>query len=62
LENELLTSKKLLKEMKISSEEIKYLELNRLYEKKCKKTIFNANLYKVGSPKYKACILNKGKI
>ena len=62
LENELLESEKEIKEMKISSDEIKYLELNPLYEKKCKKTMFNTNLYKVGSPQYKACILSKGKI
>ena len=61
LQNELLTSEKKIKEIKISSDEIKYLELNPLYEKKCKKTIFNANLYKMGSPEYKTCILNKGK-
>ena len=61
MQNELLTSEKKIKEIKISSDEIKYLELNPLYEKKCKKTIFNANLYKMGSPEYKTCILNKGK-
>ena len=42
-------------------EEIKFLRLNLLYGHKCRKTIFN-KLYKVGTPKYKNCVLQKGKI
>ena len=41
-------------------EEIKFLRLNLLYGHKCRKTIFN-KLYKVGTPKYKNCVLQKGK-
>ena len=42
------------------NEEIKFIELSILYKKKCKKTFYN-KLYKVGTPEYKNCILNKGK-
>jgi len=41
-------------------EEIKFLRLNLLYAHKCRKNILN-QLHKVGTPKYKACVLNKGK-
>ena len=46
---------------KNQEEEIKFLRLNLLYGHKCRKTIFN-KLYKVGTPKYKNCVLQKGKI
>ena len=42
-------------------EKIKYLELNLLHGHKCRKTMFN-KLYKVGTPEYKNCVLQKGKI
>jgi rod shape-determining protein MreC len=44
----------------IDADELKFLKLNFLYAKKCTKTFYN-KLYKVGSTKYKKCILNKGK-
>jgi len=43
----------------IDVEELKFLQLNFLYAKKCTKTFYN-KLYRVGSPEYKKCILNKG--
>jgi rod shape-determining protein MreC len=43
----------------IDVEELKFLQLNFLYAKKCIKTFYN-KLYRVGSPEYKKCILNKG--
>ena len=46
---------------KNQEEEIKFLRLNLLYGHKCRKTIFN-KLYKVGTPKYRNCVLQKGKI
>ena len=45
---------------KNQEEEMKFLRLNLLYGHKCRKTIFN-KLYKVGTPKYKNCVLQKGK-
>ena len=46
---------------KNQEEEMKFLRLNLLYGHKCRKTIFN-KLYKVGTPKYRNCVLQKGKI
>ena len=46
---------------KNQEEEMKFLRLNLLYGHKCRKTIFN-KLYEVGTPKYKNCVLQKGKI
>ncbi|WP_415275271.1 rod shape-determining protein MreC [Candidatus Pelagibacter sp. Uisw_116] len=46
---------------KNQEEEMKFLRLNLLYGHKCRKTIFN-KLYKVGTPKYINCVLQKGKI
>ena len=44
----------------IKNEEEKiFQELNLIYGKKCKKRLFN-NLYKVGTPEYRTCVLNKG--
>ena len=45
---------------KNQEEEMKFLRLNLLYGHKCRKTIFN-KLYKVGTPKYKNCVLQKEK-
>ncbi len=47
------------KQIKIDQEEINFLRLNLLYAHKCRKSFYN-KLYKVGTPEYKACILNKG--
>ena len=61
LQNQLLKSKKTILQYKTQENKIKFFELNVLYKKKCKKTVFN-KLYKEGSEEYIACILNKGKI
>jgi len=42
-----------------AGEEKIFKELNLKYGSKCKKRIFN-KLYKVGTPEYRACVLNKG--
>ena len=39
---------------------MKFLELNLLYGRKCKKTFYN-KLYKVGTTEYRECVLKKGK-
>ena len=36
-----------------------FLELNLIYGPKCKKNFYN-KLYKIGTPEYRACVLNKG--
>ena len=47
-------------QIKIDQDEISFLRLNYQYGHKCKKTFYN-NLYKIGTPEYKACVLKKGK-
>ena len=56
---ELSLIKKALNDNEILKEEKRFMELNILHTKKCKKTFFN-NLYKMGTPEYTACILSKG--
>ena len=53
--------KKTIQQDEIRKQEILFLELNALYQKKCKKTFYN-KLYVEGSKDYKNCILNKGMI
>ncbi len=45
---------------KIDQEELIFLRLNLIHSSKCKKTAFKKG-YKVGTPEYKKCILEKGK-
>ena len=59
LQNEILIAKKTIERYEAENNEAKFIELNLLYGKKCKKTFYN-NLYKLGTPEYKACIMNKG--
>ena len=54
-----MKKKKNNQQIKNKKEEIKFLEMNLNYGHKCRKTIFN-QLYKVGTTKYKECVLNKG--
>ena len=55
----------IISESKIDWDEYKFLELNLLYGKKCSKAnirnIFKKS-FKVGSPEYRNCVLNKGKL
>ena len=60
LQSEISKKDEIFKKNEAENKEIKFGQLNLLYGRKCKKTLFN-NLYKVGTSKYKACILNKGK-
>ena len=59
LRNEILFEKKNNTKNAVQKEEIKFLEMNLIYGHKCRKTIFK-NLYKVGTDKYRECVLNKG--
>ena len=53
LEKEIEEQKKKLKEEKL------YNELEPKYRRECEKKLFN-DLYEIGSPEYRACIINKG--
>jgi len=59
LKNEILSQKKNNQQNRNQKEEIKFLEMNLVYGQKCRKSIFN-KLYKVGTAKYRECVLNKG--
>ena len=66
LKEELILSQKKLKKLEsqkdqiqIDQDEINFLRLNYQYGHKCKKTFYN-QLYKIGTPEYKACVLRKG--
>ena len=59
LKNEILVEKKNNQQNKIQNEELEFLKMNLLYGYKCRKTPFN-NRYKVGTIKYRECVLNKG--
>ncbi|MDC1155321.1 rod shape-determining protein MreC [Candidatus Pelagibacter sp.] len=61
LNNELLIQKNQINKFNIDQDELKFLRLNLIYSHKCQtKKLFSTG-YKVGSPEYKKCILNKGK-
>jgi rod shape-determining protein MreC len=59
LQRQLEASTNINKKNKIDKEELKFLRLNLLYGKKCAKNFYN-KLYKVGSVKYRECVLSKG--
>jgi len=60
IQDELRKSNKKIEEDANKSVRLKFLELEKVYGKKCKKTMFRSQLFKVGTDEYKACILNKG--
>ena len=60
-DTEMSVIKKTIQQDESRKQEILFLELNAIYEKKCKKTFYN-KLYVKNSKNYKNCILNKGKI
>ena len=59
LKNEILITKKNNQKNKIQDEEIEFLKKNLLYGHRCRKNLIN-NLYKVGTPEYRKCVLKKG--
>ncbi len=61
LKNKILSETTINKQNKIQNKEIKFLEMNLQFGHKCRKNIFN-KLYKVGTAKYRECVLNKGRI
>ena len=61
LQTKLLDAEEAVEEQTFQKEEMEFLKLNLLYGHKCRKTLFN-KLHKVGTPEYKNCVLQKGKI
>ena len=58
-QKQLEDQKKKSEKIQIEKENIKFLKLNLLHGHKCRRTLLRAKLFKVGSPEYKACVLNK---
>ncbi|MDC1082341.1 rod shape-determining protein MreC [Candidatus Pelagibacter sp.] len=61
LQTKLTKTEEAVEEQKKQKENTEFLELNLLYGHKCRKTMFN-KLHKVGTPEYKNCVLQKGKM
>ena len=60
-ENEILNQKNTINQFSIDQDELEFLRLNLIYSHKCQtKKLFSSG-FKVGTPEYKKCILNKGK-
>ncbi len=61
-QNENETQKEIIKQYNIDTEELEFLRLNLIYSQKCQSRKLFSSGFKVGTPEYKKCILNKGKI
>jgi len=60
-ENEILNQKNTINQFSIDKDELEFLRLNLIYSHKCQtKKLFSSG-FKVGTPEYKKCILNRGK-
>ena len=60
--NEIASQKEKIDQFFIDQEELEFLRLNLLYSQKCQtRKLFSTGL-KVGTPEYKRCILNRGKL
>ncbi len=60
--NEITSQKEKIDQFFIDQEELEFLRLNLLYSQKCQtRKLFSTGL-KVGTPEYKRCILNRGKM
>ena len=65
LKKELIKAQEDLKKEKINQvnlddEELIFLKKNLLYGHRCRKTFFKSTLYKINTPEYRNCVLNKG--
>jgi len=61
LNNEMLKQKEKIDQFNLDKSELEFLKLNLIYSHKCQtKKLFSTG-YKIGTPEYKKCILNKGK-
>jgi len=59
---QLSNQKQIIDQFNIDIEELEFLRLNLEYSHKCRKSFFNNKGFLVGSPQYKECVLNKGRI
>ena len=61
LNSELSQQKKTIDQFNIDKDELEFLRLNLIYSHKCQTRKLFSTGFKVGTPEYKKCILNKGK-
>ena len=61
-QKKLADKNKKIKNDQVKSQNIKFLELNLVHGHKCRKSFLKSNLYKINTPEYKKCVLNKGYI
>ena len=61
LNTKLSVQKNKIDQFNLDKEELEFLRLNLNYGHKCRKSIFNAKGFSVGSVKYKKCVMNKGR-
>ena len=61
-QNETEIQKETIKQFNIDTEELEFLRLNLIYSQKCQSRKLFSTGFKVGTPEYKKCIMNKGKI
>ena len=61
LNSKLSNQKEKIDQFNIDKDELEYLRLNLIYSHKCQTRKLFSSGYKVGTPEYKKCILNKGK-
>ncbi len=61
-QNENEIQKETIKQFNIDTEELEFLRLNLIYSQKCQSRKLFSTGFKVGTPEYKKCIMNKGKI
>ena len=54
--------KKIINQFNIDNDELKFLRLNLEYGHKCRKSFLKNKGFSVGTPEYKDCVLNKGRL
>ena len=61
-QNTIETQNKTINSHNIDNDELKFLRLNLKYGSKCRKRTFSKKGFKIGTPEYKSCVLNKGRL
>ena len=61
IQKENVSQKLKLDQFNMDKEELEFLRLNLNHGHKCRKSIFNAKGFSIGSAKYKKCVMNKGR-
>ena len=60
-DSEIIAQKNIINQFNVDKSELEFLRLNLMYSQKCQSRKLFSTGYKVGTPEYKKCILNKGK-